>query len=198
MNERGEGATSARQLLHSPGIATEPEDTAGAEERRSAQSQVQTASASSAMGPPARRARRPPIWCEPSALARPLSRGARRSLSFGRRRRTYAPYATYGSVRGRDDDARFAHSTGLRGTLAFNGKDAPSVRTRHRHRPPTGPDERFLRKRSSESGRQLVPLACASAHEQAPGAPVTRRLVATQAEAAGELKPRCCSLILGL
>jgi hypothetical protein len=52
-------------------------------------------------------------------------------------------------------------------TTEFNGKDAPSVRMRHRHRPPTGPDERFLRKRSSESGRQLAPLACGIAHQRA-------------------------------
>jgi len=59
-------------------------------------------------------------------------------------------------------------SHGFLQALATNGKDAPSVRMRHRHRPPTGPHERFLRKRSSESGRQLEPLACAIARQRAP------------------------------
>ena len=58
-------------------------------------------------------------------------------------------------------------SRGLLQALATNGKDAPSVRMRHRHRPPTGPHERFLRKRSSESGWQLEPPACAIAQLRA-------------------------------
>jgi hypothetical protein len=57
-------------------------------------------------------------------------------------------------------------------TFEINGKDAPSVRMRHRHRPPTGPHERFLRKRSSESGRQLEPLACPIAQSRASGSDV--------------------------
>jgi hypothetical protein len=64
------------------------------------------------------------------------------------------------------DDLRFARPVGAIGTCEINGKDAPSVRMRHRHRPPTGPHERFLRKRSSESGRHLEPPAWAIAHEE--------------------------------
>ena len=60
-------------------------------------------------------------------------------------------------------------SHGFLQALATNGKDAPSVRMRHRHLPPTGPHERFLRKRSSESGRQLEPPACAIAQSRASG-----------------------------
>jgi hypothetical protein len=64
-------------------------------------------------------------------------------------------------------DLRFARAAGDVGTFEINGKDAPSVRMRHRHRPPTDPHERFLRKRSSESGPQLEPLACAIAQNRA-------------------------------
>jgi hypothetical protein len=77
--------------------------------------------------------------------------------------------ATHPSVRLAEAGARFRHVGGLRRTLEINGKDAPSVRMRHRHRPPTGPHERFLRKRSSESGRQLEPLACGIAQSEARG-----------------------------
>jgi hypothetical protein len=88
-------------------------------------------------------------------------------------------------------DLRFARPVGAIGTCEINGKDAPSVRMRHRHRPPTGPHERFLRKRSSESGRQLEPPACAIALQGA----APRRALDALAPGATRPRRRGCSLV---
>ena len=89
-------------------------------------------------------------------------------------------------------------SHGLLQALATNGKDAPSVRMRHRHRPPTGPHERFLRKRSSESGWQLEPPACAIAQDGASGAARRRACLWAIAQATNySARPRSGRPLIG-